>query len=269
MNNSVFISYRRSVSEFIARAVFQDLSGHGIDVFMDVESIDAGQFETIIFNQIAARPYFLIILAHGSLDRCDQPGDWLRAEIEHAIECNRVIVPLMTSNFNFNEAHPFLTGKLADLSRYQALNIPHDYFEAAMERLRTRYLKPVNIPVIPTPRADQPVVQSKLEQAIALPLVTQLHLTAQDYFEQALGRYLKDDKDGATENYRRAVFLNPQFAEAYCGLGMVYRDCGEVFGAVECFSVALELQPDHPLAEEMRDYISKQRSRFWRTQKRA
>jgi hypothetical protein len=62
MNNSVFISYRRNVSAFVARAVFQDLRANNIDVFMHVEGIDSGQFDTIILNQIAARPYFLLIL---------------------------------------------------------------------------------------------------------------------------------------------------------------------------------------------------------------
>ena len=32
VNNSVFISYRRSVSAFIARAVFQDLRAQSYDV---------------------------------------------------------------------------------------------------------------------------------------------------------------------------------------------------------------------------------------------
>ncbi|MCC7450371.1 MAG: hypothetical protein IT324_23330, partial [Anaerolineae bacterium] len=85
MNNSVFISYRRSVSSYIARAVFQDLRYNSIDAFMDVESIDSGQFDTIILNQIAARPYFLVILTPGTLDRCNEPGDWLLREIDHAI----------------------------------------------------------------------------------------------------------------------------------------------------------------------------------------
>ncbi len=47
MDNTIFISYRRSVSEFVARAVFQDLRAHGFNVFMDVESIDAGEFGKI------------------------------------------------------------------------------------------------------------------------------------------------------------------------------------------------------------------------------
>ena len=62
MDNRAFISYRRDLSAFVARAFFQDLRANGIDVFMDVESIDAGQFDTVILNQIAARPYFLVIL---------------------------------------------------------------------------------------------------------------------------------------------------------------------------------------------------------------
>ena len=39
---TVFISYRRNVSAFVARAIFMDLREHGYDVFMDVESIDSG-----------------------------------------------------------------------------------------------------------------------------------------------------------------------------------------------------------------------------------
>ncbi|MBN1966081.1 MAG: toll/interleukin-1 receptor domain-containing protein, partial [Anaerolineae bacterium] len=59
---TVFISYRRNVSSFIARAIFMDLRAHGYDVFMDVESIDAGEFDRIILGQIAARAHFLVIL---------------------------------------------------------------------------------------------------------------------------------------------------------------------------------------------------------------
>jgi len=58
-----------------------DLRQHGYDVFMDVESIDSGQFETIILDQIAARAHFLVILTHGTLERCQEPNDWLRREI--------------------------------------------------------------------------------------------------------------------------------------------------------------------------------------------
>jgi hypothetical protein len=126
MDNSVFISYRRNVSAFIARAIFQDLCSHGYDIFMDIESINQGQFDTIILNQIAARTYFLIILTPGTLERTIEPNDWVRREIEEAMRLNRVIVPLITPGFNFADNHQYLTGQLAELSRYNAVHVPPD-----------------------------------------------------------------------------------------------------------------------------------------------
>jgi tetratricopeptide (TPR) repeat protein len=260
VDNSVFISYRRSVSEFVARAVFQDLSAHDINAFVDVESLDAGQFESIIFNQIAARPYFLVVLAPGSLDRCQQSGDWLRAEIECAMAYQRIIIPLLTSNLSLNDVRPFLTGKLESLVHYQALNVPHDYFEAAMDRLRTRYLKPVDVPVRKIPAEDLRIIQSKLSQMAALPAVTRHELTAQEWFEKALGCFLKGDAIGAIQHYLEALALNPHFAEAHCGLGLAYRELGDAPGAVESFKQALRLQPNHPLADEMVKFIAHPRS---------
>jgi len=264
VNNSIFISYRRSVSEFIARAVFQDLRAHAFDVFMDVENIDAGEFDKIIMNQIAARPYLLVILAPGTLDRCSEPGDWLRREIEWAMDLKRTIIPLMTSNFSFEAAKPHLTGKLAELSRYQALSVPHDYFDAAMDRLRTRFLKPVSTPTLAIPDSEQAEVQRKIEQAEAAPLVTERQLNAQDFFERGLIAYFKNERDSAINNFRQAIRLNVTFAEAYCVLGLAYRDSGNVVGAVESFHTALELQGDHPLADTMRSYIASQRDHLYR-----
>jgi hypothetical protein len=43
MNNNAFISYRRDVSAFMTRAIFQDLWASGYDLFLDVESIDSDQ----------------------------------------------------------------------------------------------------------------------------------------------------------------------------------------------------------------------------------
>ena len=43
----------------MAMALWQNLTDRGIDVFYDIESIDAGYFEKIILSQIAARPYMV------------------------------------------------------------------------------------------------------------------------------------------------------------------------------------------------------------------
>jgi hypothetical protein len=125
-HKTVFISYRRNVASFIARAIFLDLRVNGYDVFMDVESIDSGTFDTIILNQIEARAHFVLILTPGTLDRVNEPEDWLRREIEYAMDKQRNIVPLFVSGFSFAGTEQYLTGKLAQLHRFNGVNVPHD-----------------------------------------------------------------------------------------------------------------------------------------------
>ena len=84
-SNGVFISYRREVSQYMAMALWQNLTAQGIDVFYDIESLRAGYFDEIIRTQIAARPYMVPILAPGALNRCVDEDDWLRRELEAAI----------------------------------------------------------------------------------------------------------------------------------------------------------------------------------------
>src|ERR1041385_1523996 len=124
MDNSVFISYRRDASEYLARAIYQDLHTHDIDVFMDVESINAGQFNKIIENQIAARPYFLLLLTPGTLERCKQPIDWLRLEIEQAMATKRQIVLLNTPKFSFGDIDQYLEPALAkELKLFNSVDV--------------------------------------------------------------------------------------------------------------------------------------------------
>jgi len=62
IEKTVFISYRRT-NFYTALAVYQDLTAHGYDVFFDFQSIDSGDFEKIIIENIKAKAHFLIILS--------------------------------------------------------------------------------------------------------------------------------------------------------------------------------------------------------------
>jgi tetratricopeptide (TPR) repeat protein len=238
---TVFISYRRSVSAFIARAIFMDLRAHGYDVFMDVESIDSGQFDTIILNQIAARAHFLIVLTPGSVERCKEPGDWLRREIEYAMELQRNIVPILANNFSFGGTEPYLTGSLSELSRYNGLPLYHDYFDEAMQRLRGRFLKqPFYGAIRPAPRADQPVVQRKIEEAARTP---EESLTAEQYFERGNQAFEHEDYQDAINNYTEAIRLNPQSIRSYNYRGLARKKLGDLNGAISDFGEAISLNP--------------------------
>ncbi len=111
--DTVFISYRRSTGSFIARSIFEDLRSNGFDPILDLESIDSGTVDTIIVNQIAARAHFVLILSPGTLDRVNESEDWLRREIEHAMDLKRNIVPVLIGDYTFSGQEQVLTGKLA------------------------------------------------------------------------------------------------------------------------------------------------------------
>lgn len=143
IEKTVFISYRRKDVSW-ALAVYQDLTHRGYDVFFDYTNIASGDFEQIILSNIKARAHFVLILTPTALDRCGEPGDWLRREIELAIDEKRNIIPLFFDGFNFGNVSEKLTGKLQKFSSYNGMNVHQDYFLEAMERLRNKFL---NVPL--------------------------------------------------------------------------------------------------------------------------
>lgn len=163
IEKTIFISYRRKDISW-ALAVYQYLTSQKYDVFFDYTSIPSGDFEQIIVSNIKARAHFVLILTPTALDRCSQPGDWLRREIETAVDEKRNIIPLLFDGFNFGSSSVIekLTGKLAAIPRYNALDIPSGYFIEAMERLRSRYLNvPLNAVIHPVSTEVRKVVQEE------------------------------------------------------------------------------------------------------------
>ena len=155
-DKTVFISYRRSTSAYAARSIFMDLRQHGYDVFMDIESINSGEFERIILDQIASRAHFILILAPGSLDRTVDPSDWLRREIEYAIKLQRNIVPIIINGFSFDGQDLASCGDVAKVLKFNGISLYSEYFDAGMEKLRERFLKqPVYFTIKPTQATDK------------------------------------------------------------------------------------------------------------------
>ena len=115
-HNTVFISYRRTNASW-ALAIFQDLTQHGFDVFLDFSSLANGDFAQAIMENISARAHFVVLLTPSSLENCSKPGDWLRREVEFALDCNRNIVPVMLEGFSFGSPtiEDRLTGKNGEI----------------------------------------------------------------------------------------------------------------------------------------------------------
>jgi hypothetical protein len=188
IEKTVFISYRRTNVPW-ALAIYQDLNQHGYDVFFDYTGIASGDFEGVILDNIRARAHFLVLLTPSALKRCSDPADWLRREIEAALDSQRNVVPLMLEGFNFGtpKIASQLTGKLAVLKQYNALSVPPEYFQEAMGRLRDRYLN-VALDAVLQPASRSAALAAREEKDVAARArtVPQEELTAQQCSREGL-----------------------------------------------------------------------------------
>jgi hypothetical protein len=164
---TVFVSYRRQLSWALALLVFRNLTRHGFDVFIDSEGIDSGEVERVILRQIEQREHFVVLLQPGSLDRIGEEGDWLRREIAHALACDRNVVPVTADGFEFRR-DLVLPADVARLPRFNAVSIPPGYFDAAMDQLRSRFLKMSSTPISP-PLSETRNVADPVQPALARP----------------------------------------------------------------------------------------------------
>lgn len=249
VENTVFISYRRS-NFYSALAVAQYLSSHNYDVFLDYKSIDNGDFEQIIFNSIESRAHFLVLLTPSALERCNDPKDWMRREMEHAIKHQRNIVPLTFEGFVYEDLAKQLPPHLADpLSHYNAVRVVSDYFDAAMEKLRNQFLnKPLETVIHPKSTLTDAYEGHQRQERQAAPTVSQDLRSAEEYFERGNQFREQNRLADALSDYNRALDLAPDHSWAYNNRGVVYRAMGNSAEGIRNYTRAIELEPEFAMA---------------------
>jgi tetratricopeptide (TPR) repeat protein len=256
IDKTVFISYRRTNVPW-ALVIYKDLTHNEYDVFFDFTGIKGGDFESVILANIKARAHFVVLLTPSALKRCNEPGDWLRREIEMALDLKRNIVPLMLEGFSFKSRSIArqLTGKLALLSRYNALPVPIEYFDEAMKRLRDERLN-VALDAVLHPPSVVAQQAALAEQAAvrAAPAITAQQLTAQEVYERGCDSI---DLDEQLRLFSEAIRLQPDFAEALNNRGAVKATQGDLTGALEDFNESIRLLPDEATAFSNRGNVRK------------
>ena len=94
MAYDIFISYRRDGGKELARPLKSELELRGYRVFLDFDELKDGVFDRRIMEAIDAAPIFMVILSPHALDRCVNADDWVRREIEYALEHDRHFIPI-------------------------------------------------------------------------------------------------------------------------------------------------------------------------------
>jgi len=138
MATDIFICYRREGGDILAHLLYQHLKGMDYSVFLDVESLRAGEFNKALYQKIEECTDFLIVLPANALERCCMEDDWVRLEIEHALSCKKNIIPIMTRNFEFPVNLPL---SLQGLPYYNGIRVSLDYFDAVINKLVKSFLK--------------------------------------------------------------------------------------------------------------------------------
>lgn len=132
----IFVSYRRSdVPDMVGR-IYDNLtrSFRRHEVFKDVDSIHYGTDFRIVVRQaldrcqivlVAIGPNWLNVQDEQAKRRLDDPGDFVRLELESAFERGAVVIPLLIGGAEMPSPHA-LPESLRPLAYLQALPIRRD-----------------------------------------------------------------------------------------------------------------------------------------------
>lgn len=129
----IFISYRRDGGEYTAKILRDRLEELGYKVFFDVESLRSGDFNAKLYSVIDECKDFLLILSPNALDRCANQDDWVRCEVEHALQAKKNVVPIMLRGFSFPETLP---DSISALRYKSGLEANTQFFDAFIDRLQ-------------------------------------------------------------------------------------------------------------------------------------
>jgi hypothetical protein len=151
--STVFISYRRETVAGEARALFNNLVGRlGEDcVFMDVDSIALGRdFRSVLQKTLDSSDLMLVLIGKNWADikdeegqtRLENPGDFVRLEIEAALKRDIVVTPILVQGAHM-PAPEQLPEEIRDLAYRNWFELSHNRWESDVsEMIRRLSLEP-------------------------------------------------------------------------------------------------------------------------------
>lgn len=140
----IFVSYRRDDSQGFAGRLADDLLelfGPEL-VFRDVEIPVGLDFSEVLHRAVAGCDALLVVIgrqwqgvaASGAGSRLFEPGDWVRTEIEAALQQRKLIVPVLVGGAAMPRAEQ-LPDSIASLARRQAFVMTDRDWEHQLQQL--------------------------------------------------------------------------------------------------------------------------------------
>lgn len=155
MSRKIFISYRRDDSAASAIGIGQYLEHEfgGKNVFIDVDMRAGAKFPQVLEARLAECKVMLVLIGPGWLDardeqghrRLNNPDDWVRLEIAHALRRNITVIPVRINGAAL-PARAALPEDIRGVLDHQATSVTHASFRHDMAGLVR------DIRSIPSPR---------------------------------------------------------------------------------------------------------------------
>ncbi|KAI1705703.1 SAM domain (Sterile alpha motif) domain-containing protein [Ditylenchus destructor] len=139
----VFISYRRSTGNQLASLIKVLLQLRGYKVFIDVDKLYAGKFDSHLLKNIQAAKHFILVLTPHSLDRLlndNNCEDWIHKELHCAFEYQKNVIPIFDQQFEFPAVESELPDDIRQITKFNGVRWVHDYQEACVDKVE-RFIK--------------------------------------------------------------------------------------------------------------------------------
>ncbi len=165
MTGGVFISYRRTDSRHAAGRLFDQLLREfdAGDIFMDVDGIEPGlDFVEVLNERVSGCQIVLAVIGpnwltaadeHGR--RLDDPDDFVRIELEAALQRNIRLIPVLVDGAAMPKQDQ-LPDTLKPLTRRQAVTLTHEKFLADSEIIVNAVSRALDVQPAPPVRPARP-----------------------------------------------------------------------------------------------------------------
>jgi hypothetical protein len=217
MQGKIFINYRRDDDPGATGRLFDRLEAHfeRDQLFMDVDSIAPGlDFVKVLSEKVTECDVLLAVIGRGWLDaadvtgarRLDNPADFVRIEIETALDRGIRVIPVLM-NRAIMPPEDGLPPSLKPLAHRNAVRLSHDRFKAdcdtlieALQKALKQAERERQMPGVetPPPRTPSPEQSAKAEELMRWEAI-KLSLRAEDFADH-LARF----PDGPTSRLAQA-----------------------------------------------------------------
>ncbi len=133
----VFISYRRSGGDLLAKLLYETLRYKKYSVFFDHESLSSGVFGEKILDTVRNAKDVIVILSRDCLERCKSKDDWMYIEIREAIENHKNITLVFSEDFvkpSSSELAEY-PEEIQKLLTYQGYLINVEHYDSTLKRI--------------------------------------------------------------------------------------------------------------------------------------